>query len=351
MIPSEPPLSMYLFTFSPLTVRLIDFASIVKVYNELLENDRLLTMPIAAIESLILLLSYFPASTISETLTLLAAYTNTLKSSVANPIALSAGTDLFQRYLITTLQSQQRTSTAKKGASQTARGGSGDDFQAIRNHLISNGRLFVSRAKEARTQIGAFARRFIRDDTVVLTSGSSRVVGAVLSAALKVGTRFKLVYVSDSPSTALPSSLPSASSDMAIAVIPSHAVAHALPHCTLVLLGAESVVENGGIISGMGTYQLGVLAKAVAKPVYVCAESFKFVRMFPLCQEDVGGEMLHLSEGASVEEKQEGRKGAGGIKGDGKVDYTPPSLITALVTESGVHTPSAVSEELIKIWY
>lgn len=188
--------------------------------------------------------------------------------------------------------------------------------------------------------IAALARRFIHDDSVVLTSGSSRVVGAVLSAALQVGTRFKLVYVSDSPSTMLPSILPPASSDLPIAVISPNAVAHALLRCTLVLLGAESVVENGGIISGMGTYQLGVLAKAAGKPVYVCAESFKFVRVFPLCQADVGGDVLRFGEG-----KVEGRKLAGGP------DYTPPELITALVTETGVHTPSAVSEELIKIWY
>lgn len=95
----------------------------------------------------------------------------------------------------------------------------------------------------------------------------------------------------------------------------------------------------------MGTYQLGVLAKAAGKPVYVCAESFKFVRVFPLCQEDVGGDVLSFSEGAVGEEQIEGREAAGGV------DYTPPELITALVTETGVHTPSAVSEELIKIWY
>ena len=33
------------------------------------------------------------------------------------------------------------------------------------------------------------------------------------------------------------------------------------------------------------------------------------------------------------------------------VDFTPPHLISALITESGVLTPSAVSEELIKIWF
>lgn len=107
----------------------------------------------------------------------------------------------------------------------------------------------------------------------------------------------------------------------------------------------------------MGTYQLGVLAKVAGKPVYVCAESFKFVRVFPLCQEDVGGDVLRFSEGGGrrmgeeLDERRAGAKGAGGAAGDGKVDYTPPELITALVTETGVHTPSAVSEELIKIWY
>jgi len=33
------------------------------------------------------------------------------------------------------------------------------------------------------------------------------------------------------------------------------------------------------------------------------------------------------------------------------VDFTPPEYISGIITESGVLTPSAVSEELIKIWF
>ena len=33
-----------------------------------------------------------------------------------------------------------------------------------------------------------------------------------------------------------------------------------------------------------------------------------------------------------------------------KWDYTPPNLITLLFTDAGTFTPSAVSEELIKIF-
>jgi translation initiation factor eIF-2B subunit alpha len=55
----------------------------------------------------------------------------------------------------------------------------------------------------------------------------------------------------------------------------------------MVIVGAEGVVENGGIISRMGTYQLGLLAKSKSKPFYVVAESHKFVRLYPLSQFDL----------------------------------------------------------------
>lgn len=349
-------------------------------------------MPVAAIESLVLLLSSLPPtlSTISETLDLLATSTQRLKRSVANPISLSAGTDLFSRYLITTLQ---RGSNA-----------SGNDFKAIRQHLISNGRLFVKRAKEARQTIAGYARRFVRDGSVVLTNGGSRVVGAVLQAAAEAQTaengspRFKVIYVQSSPLS------PSASEShtiiralrrlsVPVATIPESAVAYSMGKVTMVMVGAEGVVENGGVISRMGTYQMGILAREKGKPCYVVAESHKFVRMFPLGQYDLPIEQRVLDFRTDDDGMEVGkRRGEDGAKGlgiesaespvdekrwDGKtprvvdrkeyfdkpdpvrtaltqdsaVDYTPPEYITALITESGVHTPSAVSEELIKIWY
>ena len=37
----------------------------------------------------------------------------------------------------------------------------------------------------------------------------------------------------------------------------------------------------------VGTYQLAVMAKAMNKPVYAVAESFKFERIYPLNQKEV----------------------------------------------------------------
>lgn len=50
------------------------------------------------------------------------------------------------------------------------------------------------------------------------------------------------------------------------------------------MLGAEAVVENGGVINKLGTFQIAVCAKAMNKPVYVAAESYKFARIYPLNQ-------------------------------------------------------------------
>lgn len=49
------------------------------------------------------------------------------------------------------------------------------------------------------------------------------------------------------------------------------------------LVGAEAVVENGGVINKLGTYQIAMAAKAHSVPVYVAAESYKFARWVPTC--------------------------------------------------------------------
>ena len=135
----------------------------------------------------------------------------------------------------------------------------------------------------------------------------------------------------------------------------------------------------------MGTYQIAILAHAMGKPFYVVAESHKFVRLYPLGQYDLpvqqevldfrteeematkklGGNRTHnaMPEWAAktpvVKEKAEYFEDAALSPQDAArirsstdaVDFTPPLLISALLTEEGVMTPSAVSEELIKMWF
>ncbi|OQD76313.1 hypothetical protein PENDEC_c004G00537 [Penicillium decumbens] len=333
---------------------------IVATYNELLSSDPDLTMPIAAIEALVLLLTKEPSSTISETLDLLEKSTAHLKKAIPNPIGLSAGTDLFQRYLITTLQRPGQLGPA-------------GDFNAIRTHLLSNGRLFIRRAKESREKTATFGRGFIRDGCTVLTNGGSRAVASLLQKAADdeggPSVRFRVIYVLSSfKNTGDPSGEPEGmetvralrAKGVPVSTIPESAVAYALGKTDMVIVGAEGVVENGGIVSRMGTYQIGLLAKAIGKPFYVVAESHKFVRLYPLGQYDlpINQHVIDFKSDDDITEQKE-EPSTPDTNGDRQielplcdsVDFTPPHLISALITDSGVLTPSAVSEELIKIWF
>ena len=347
---------------------------VVSTYHRLLSEDPDLTMPVAAIESLIDGLAAHPSTTVSETLALISALTQQLKTHIPNPISLSAGTDLFQQYLISNLQ--QRPSAR-----------SGGDFDQVRSYLVQNGRLFVERAKAARETIASFGRHFIRDGNVVLTNGGSRVVGALLKSAAESGNgsgrgsiRFQVIYVKSASSD--PGDSEAAANiaalrdrDIPVAEIPPTAIAYCMGMVTSCFVGAEGVVENGGIVSRLGTYQMATLAKAASKPFYVVSESHKFVRLYPLGQWDLCIEQniidFRTNSGSEREEgrAREGRDDegvadldVGGKKEGGEavaakwrqedaVDYTPPHLISGIITEGGVLLPSAVSEELIKIWF
>lgn len=43
----------------------------------------------------------------------------------------------------------------------------------------------------------------------------------------------------------------------------------------MVFVGAEGVVENGGIVNKIGTFQIALVANALSKPVYAVAERYK----------------------------------------------------------------------------
>ncbi|OQN97350.1 hypothetical protein B0A48_16414 [Cryoendolithus antarcticus] len=339
---------------------------VVATYHQLLAEDPELTMPVAAIEALIIALADTPATTVSETLDLVQNLTAQLKRNIPNPISLSAGTDLFQQYLISSLQRP------------TGNGG----FEEIRTHLVQNGRLFVERAKAARETIAGFGKHFIRDGSTVLTNGGSRVVGSLLKSAAESenasgrgSIRFKVIYVVSGvekmDKEAQDNIAALRERDVPVAVIAPTSVAYVMDGVTQCFVGAEGVVENGGIISRMGTYQMAVLAKAMGKPFYVVSESHKFVRLYPIGQQDLGIEQnvvefrtsrgkegdvhedheANRDEGVADMDDGSGAKSMVPAQAEDAVDYTPPEYISGIITESGVLLPSAVSEELIKIWF
>ena len=259
----------------------------------------------------------------------------------------------------------------------------------MRHHILTQSSLFVKRANEARKTIAKHALPFIRDDCTIITFGYSRVVRAILTKAAETNRYFNVIYVLP-PSTPASGPLREANAklkglDIPTTTIPLHALPYALSSLSpssipQIFLGATAVLENGSIVADLGTHTIALVAKSFNIPLHVCVESYKFVRNFPLGygpgdlrRMRVEQDVLNFSGSTA----NDGASDAGG--GDGVVDkagddyfgsasanaavevkhddmgpgieITPPELISALVTENGIMTPNAVSEELIKLWF
>lgn len=240
--------------------------SIVAKYHELLAADPDLTKQLAAINALIAALNTVPSTTAHETLEVIKAHTDRLKGSVRNPIPLAAGTDLFTQYIMTSLKQQDGS------------------FEAVRQHLLRNGRLFAQRAAEARHGVAEAGWRFVTEGSTVFIHGASRCVIGLLERAAKVrGTKFDVVYIreetradeSDRVVKELRGlGIPTAEIDLA-------SVAHVMSDRgkrAMIMVGAEVVMQSGGIISRMGTFGLARLAKSFNIPFYPCVETHKFSR-------------------------------------------------------------------------
>lgn len=93
------------------------------------------------------------------------------------------------------------------------------------------------------------------------------------------------------------------------------------------------------------------MAKAANKPLYAVAESYKFVRVFPLNQYDLPSTASCNLLLVDAHDSQVNEGMAGLAEGHPTIDYTPPEYITLLFTDIGVLTPSGVSDELIKLYY
>ncbi|NP_001002060.1 translation initiation factor eIF2B subunit alpha [Danio rerio] len=228
-------------------------------------------------------------------------------------VAVSSGGELFLRFIsLTSLEHP--------------------DLSQCKNVMIERGELFLKKISLSRGKVGKLCHTFIKDGAKILTHSSSRVVLKVLENAAADNKRFTVKLMAEKLRKL---SIP-------VTVVLDAAVGYILEKVDLVIVGAEGVVESGGVINKIGTYQMAVCSKAHNKPFYVVAESFKFVRLYPLNQQDVPDRFKYKADVLKTAEDLNQEHPL--------IDYTPSSLITLLFTDLGVLTPSAVSDELIKLY-
>ncbi|XP_064454607.1 translation initiation factor eIF2B subunit alpha-like [Ornithodoros turicata] len=208
-----------------------------------------------------------------------------------------------------------------------------DDIDECKKLMSTRGRTYLEKIDAARPKIARLVVPFILDRSTILTHSTSRVVRDTLLEAAK-GSKHFHVYITKSAPDDSGKHLYDVleKNGISCTLIVDAAVGYIMEKVDVVLVGAEGVVESGGVINKIGTYTLAMCAKEKNKPLYVLAESFKFVRMYPLNQRDLAGSLRQTEESTAM------------------VDYTPPAYVTLLFTDLGILTPSAVSDELIKLY-
>lgn len=177
----------------------------------------------------------------------------------------------------------------------------------------------------------------------MLTHARSRVVLETLIVAAKSNKRFH-VYVTKSSldNTGEQMCDELKSNGIECTLILDAAIGYIMESIDIVLVGAEGVVESGGIINRVGTYTMALCAREMKKPFYVLAESLKFSRLYPLNQRDLPNDYKFSKQSLGNEKFL--------AQAHPLVDYTSPAYITLLFTDIGILTPSAVSDELIKLY-
>ena len=260
-----------------------------------------------------------------------------LGSKCGHGISVAAGCDIFVKFVTRKNLEKDHIKTALKA-------------------MRERGNAFAEISSRSRAKIASLGRQFIRDEMTILCHGFSRVVLALLVEASKT-TRFSVILTEGRPeneASAMFAKRLCEDAKVPVRMILDSAAGYVMDKVDMVLLGAEAVVENGGIVNKIGTNGLTIIAKAYTTPVYVACESYKFSRIFPLSQTDIPLSQEALKRARVNDSELKARD----FKSLSKcnvpvlnplVDYTPPEFITFLLTDLGVFTPSAVSDELIKL--
>ncbi|NXR78418.1 EI2BA factor, partial [Pycnonotus jocosus] len=300
------------------------FSDLIETFRAQLRDDPDVSSAVAAIRALLGFLKQDRGETIQGLRSSLRDAIDTL-SRVDSSVAVSSGGELFLRFIsLTSLEYS--------------------DYSKCKEIMIERGEIFLTKVSLSRNKIAKLCHPFIRDGAQILTHAYSRVVLRVLEAAVESKKRFDVYVTESQPDEAGQQKMAEAlrKLNIPVTVILDAAVGYIMEKVDLVLVGAEGVVESGGIINKIGTNQIAVCAKAQNKPFYVVAESFKFVRLFPLNQQDVPVRFKYKADTLKTAQDL--------AKEHPWIDYTSPSLITLLFTDLGVLTPSAVSDELIKLY-
>lgn len=207
---------------------------LVEYFRAQMREDPDMASAVAAIRTLLEFLKRNKGETIQGLRENLMSATECL-TGVDSSVAVSSGGELFLRFISLTSLEHQDLSRCKKV-------------------MEERGELFLEKISMSRNKVAKLCHTFIKDGAKILTHSYSRVVLRVLEKAAAEKKRFS-VYVTESQPDSAGRQMAEALKklNVPVTVVLDAAVGYVLEKVDLVIVGAEGVVESGGIINKVGS--------------------------------------------------------------------------------------------------
>ncbi|KAF8629742.1 hypothetical protein AX15_003300 [Amanita polypyramis BW_CC] len=191
--------------------------------------------------------------------------------------------------------------------------------------------------------IEELAGQKIKDGDVILTYAKSSVVEKVLLNAHDEGKRFSVIVVDSQPlleGKTLLETLTSTNPPIPCTYTLLPAISSVMTEVATVLVGAHSICANGAVYSRAGTALVAMIAKKHSVPVVVCCETYKFSDSIILDafgkNELAPAKFTKSRNGTMLPAPTPNLEVLSPL-----YDLTPPTCITAVVTEVGLIPPSS----------
>ncbi|CAD6187946.1 unnamed protein product [Caenorhabditis auriculariae] len=280
-----------------------------KSFCDLLESESNKSTGLAAIETLHDVLNHCNATTAAELENNLVSVVRAMEKTDYSSTSIRSATDLFRRFI----------SLAPAELLDQA------DFSQVLEFYRKRGINFIDRVSRSRALISKYARPFFRNNMNILTHSYSKVVLEAICDAHSAGISIH-VWVTESQPDASGRRMHERLTSCGInsTLVLDSCVGYLMERIQMVLVGAEGVMETGGIINKIGTLNVAI-----------------FVKEYPLNQADIPQEFKYRT--SVIENKDLALEHP-------EVDYTPPQYINLLITDLGILPPAAVGEELIKLY-
>jgi ribose 1,5-bisphosphate isomerase len=215
----------------------------------------------------------------------------------------------------------------------------GDDVDALRRSVVDASEAFVRQLDRAQEDLGRVGANRLADGDTVMTHCHSTDALACIEAAVEQGKSISAVVKETRPrQQGHITAEQLRDAGVPVTLIVDSAARRYLDEVDHVVVGADSIAADGGVINKIGTSGLAVNARERGVPIMTAAQTIK------LHPETLTGHTVEIEMRSEDEVIEPGtREAVGDITVENPAfDVTPPRYMDAIVTEHGQFPPESI---------